>query len=412
MIFSKNLYDYNTNLSMIIGDTMNEIYRTFTSESVTQGHPDKIADIVSDAILDAYMAKDKNAHVACETCLTTDFCMVFGEITSSVSISKEEIEQIIRDTLVEIGYNKPDLKFDGHSCEIQNRLHEQSADINQGVDRGDDETGAGDQGMMFGFATNETESLMPFPIDLARRLTNKLTELRESGELPYLRPDGKAPVSVNYDKDGNVISLDAVVLSTQHDETMSDNQEQLKEDIREKLFKVIIPQELMTENTKEHINPTGKFEIGGPHGDAGLTGRKIIVDTYGGYARHGGGAFSGKDCTKVDRSACYMARYIAKNIVASGLASKCEIQLSYAIGVAEPTSVMVDTFGTGADIGDLTFEEIVRENFRLTPDGIIETLRLRDTSYKPTAKYGHFGIEGLPWEETDKVEDLKKYIKN
>ena len=412
MIFSKNLYDYNTNLSMIIGDTMNEIYRTFTSESVTQGHPDKIADIVSDAILDAYMAKDKNAHVACETCLTTDFCMVFGEITSSVSISKEEIEQIIRDTLVEIGYNNPDLKFDGHSCEIQNRLHEQSADINQGVDRGDDETGAGDQGMMFGFATNETESLMPFPIDLARRLTNKLTELRESGELPYLRPDGKAQVSVNYDKDGNVISLDAVVLSTQHDETMSDNQEQLKEDIREKLFKVIIPQELMTENTKEHINPTGKFEIGGPHGDAGLTGRKIIVDTYGGYARHGGGAFSGKDCTKVDRSACYMARYIAKNIVASGLASKCEIKLSYAIGVAEPTSVMVETFGTGADIGDLTFEEIVRENFRLTPDGIIETLRLRDTSYKPTAKYGHFGIEGLPWEETDKVEDLKKYIKN
>ena len=412
MIFSKNLYDYNTNLSMIIGDTMNEIYRTFTSESVTQGHPDKIADIVSDAILDAYMAKDKNAHVACETCLTTDFCMVFGEITSSVSISKEEIEQIIRDTLVEIGYNNPDLKFDGHSCEIQNRLHEQSADINQGVDRGDDETGAGDQGMMFGFATNETESLMPFPIDLARRLTNKLTELRESGELPYLRPDGKAQVSVNYDKDGNVISLDAVVLSTQHDETMSDNQEQLKEDIREQLFKVIIPQELMTDNTKEHINPTGKFEIGGPHGDAGLTGRKIIVDTYGGYARHGGGAFSGKDCTKVDRSACYMARYIAKNIVASGLASKCEIQLSYAIGVAEPTSVMVDTFGTGADIGDLTFEEIVRENFRLTPDGIIETLRLRDTSYKPTAKYGHFGIEGLPWEETDKVEDLKKYIKN
>ena len=412
MIFSKNLYDYNTNLSMIIGDTMNEIYRTFTSESVTQGHPDKIADIVSDAILDAYMAKDKNAHVACETCLTTDFCMVFGEITSSFSISKEEIEQIIRDTLVEIGYNNTDLKFDGHSCEIQNRLHEQSADINQGVDRGDDETGAGDQGMMFGFATNETESLMPFPIDLARRLTNKLTELRESGELPYLRPDGKAQVSVNYDKDGNVISLDAVVLSTQHDETMSDNQEQLKEDIREKLFKVVIPQELMTENTKEHINPTGKFEIGGPHGDAGLTGRKIIVDTYGGYARHGGGAFSGKDCTKVDRSACYMARYIAKNIVASGLASKCEIQLSYAIGVAEPTSVMVDTFGTGADIGDLTFEEIVRENFRLTPDGIIETLRLRDTSYKPTAKYGHFGIEGLPWEETDKVEDLKKYIKN
>ena len=340
-------------------------------------------------------------------------CMVFGEITSAGHLSDAEIKQIIRDTINEIGYDNPDLKFDGHNCEIENRLHEQSADINQGVDRGDEETGAGDQGMMFGFATNETESLMPFPIDLARKLTNELTRLRESGEIPYLRPDGKAQVSVNYDKDGNVVSLDAVVLSTQHDESMSENQEQLKEDIREKLFKKVIPQELMTENTKEHINPTGKFEIGGPHGDAGLTGRKIIVDTYGGYARHGGGAFSGKDCTKVDRSACYMARYIAKNIVASGLAEKCEIQLSYAIGVAEPTSVMVDTFGTAADIGDLTFEEIVRENFKLTPDGIIETLRLRDTIYKPTAKYGHFGVEeGRPWEETDKVDDLRKYIKN
>ena len=390
---------------------MSEVYRTFTSESVTQGHPDKVADIISDAILDAYMAQDKFSHVACETCVTTDFAMVFGEITSAAHISEEEIEKIVRDTIIEIGYDNSDLKFDGHSCKVANRLHEQSQDINQGVDRGDEETGAGDQGMMFGFATNETESLMPYPIDLARKLTNKLTELRESGEIPYLRPDGKAQVSVNYDKDGNVISLDAVVLSTQHDETMSDNQEQLKEDIREKLFKAVIPQELMTEDTKEHINPTGKFEIGGPHGDAGLTGRKIIVDTYGGYARHGGGAFSGKDCTKVDRSACYMARYIAKNIVASGLASKCEIQLSYAIGVAEPTSVMVDTFGTGADVGDATFEQIVRENFRLTPDGIIETLGLRDTAYKQTAKYGHFGIEGLPWEETDKVEDLKKYIK-
>ena len=263
--------------------------------------------------------------------------------------------------------------------------------------------------MMFGFATNETDSLMPFPIDLARKLTNKLTELRESAEIPYLRPDGKAQVSVNYDKDGNVISLDAIVLSTQHDETMSQNQPQLKEDIREKLFKAVIPQELMTENTKEHINPTGVFEIGGPHGDAGLTGRKIIVDTYGGYARHGGGAFSGKDCTKVDRSACYMARYIAKNIVASGLAEKCEIQVSYAIAVAEPTSVMVDTFGTGVETTK-PMEEIVRENFKLTPDGIIETLNLRSTKYKQTAKYGHFGIEGLPWEETDKVDDLRKYI--
>ena len=390
---------------------MSEIYRTFTSESVTQGHPDKVADIISDAILDAYMAQDKNSHVACETCVTTDFCMVFGEITSTADISDEDIEKIIRDTIIEIGYDNPDLKFDGHKCEVVNRLHAQSPDINQGVDREEGETGAGDQGMMFGFATNETDSLMPYPIDLARKLTNKLTELRESGEIPYLRPDGKAQVSVNYDKDGNVVSLDAVVLSTQHDETMSDNQEQLKADIREKLFKAVIPQELMTENTKEHINPTGKFEIGGPHGDAGLTGRKIIVDTYGGYARHGGGAFSGKDCTKVDRSACYMARYIAKNIVASGLAEKCEIQLSYAIGVAEPTSVMVDTFGTGADIGDKRMDEIVRENFKLTPDGIIETLNLRDAKYKETAKYGHFGIEGRSWEKTDKADALAKYIK-
>lgn len=388
---------------------MSEVYRTFTSESVTQGHPDKVADIVSDAILDAYMAQDPMSHVACETCVTTDFCMVFGEITSDADLTEDDIKQIIRDTIIEIGYDKPDLEFDGNTCEVVSRLHAQSQDINQGVAR-EDETGAGDQGMMFGFATNETDTLMPFPIDLARKLTNKLTELRESGEIPYLRPDGKAQVSVNYDKDGNVISLDAVVLSTQHDETVSDNQEKLKEDIREKLFKDVIPQELMTENTKEHINPTGKFEIGGPHGDAGLTGRKIIVDTYGGYARHGGGAFSGKDCTKVDRSACYMARYIAKNIVAAGLAEKCEIQLSYAIGVAEPTSVMVDTFGTEVETTK-PISEIVRENFKLTPDGIIETLNLRNTSYKQTAKYGHFGIEGLPWEKTDKIEDLKKYIK-
>ena len=390
---------------------MEDVYRTFISESVTQGHPDKVADIISDAILDAYMAQDKNSHVACETCVTTDFCMVFGEITSTANISDDEIEKIIRNTIVEIGYDNPDLEFDGNTCEVVNRLHAQSPDINQGVDRQDEETGAGDQGMMFGFATNETESLMPYPIDLARKLTNKLTELRQSGEIPYLRPDGKAQVSVNYDKNGNVISLDAVVLSTQHDESMSDNQEKLKEDIREKLFKAVIPHELITENTKEHINPTGKFEIGGPHGDAGLTGRKIIVDTYGGYARHGGGAFSGKDCTKVDRSACYMARYVAKNIVASGLAEKCEIQLSYAIGVAEPTSIMVDTFDTGVETKK-SFEEIVRENFKLTPDGIIETLNLRNTKYKPTAKYGHFGIEERPWEKTDKASVLKKYIKN
>ena len=390
---------------------MNGLSRTFTSESVTQGHPDKVADIISDSILDAYMALDKNAHVACETCVTTNFCMVFGEITSSAHISEDEIEKIVRDTIIEIGYDSPDLEFDGHSCKFVNRLHEQSADINQGVDRGDEETGAGDQGMMFGFATNETDSLMPYPIDLARKLTNKLTELRETGEIPYLRPDGKAQVSVKYDENGEVSSLDAIVLSTQHDETMSDDQEQLKDDIREKLFGAVIPENLITEDTTIHINPTGKFEIGGPHGDAGLTGRKIIVDTYGGYARHGGGAFSGKDCTKVDRSACYMARYIAKNIVASGLASKCEIQISYAIGVAEPTSIMVDTFGTGVEGVD--FDKIVRENFKLTPDGIIETLGLKDTTYKQTAKYGHFGIEeGRPWEKTDKAEDLKKYIKN
>lgn len=390
---------------------MNGLSRTFTSESVTQGHPDKVADIISDSILDAYMALDKNAHVACETCVTTNFCMVFGEITSSAHISEDEIEKIVRDTIIEIGYDSPDLEFDGHSCKFVNRLHEQSADINQGVDRGDEESGAGDQGMMFGFATNETDSLMPYPIDLARKLTNKLTELRETGEIPYLRPDGKAQVSVKYDENGEVSSLDAIVLSTQHDETMSDDQEQLKDDIREKLFGAVIPENLITEDTTIHINPTGKFEIGGPHGDAGLTGRKIIVDTYGGYARHGGGAFSGKDCTKVDRSACYMARYIAKNIVASGLASKCEIQISYAIGVAEPTSIMVDTFGTGVEGVD--FDKIVRENFKLTPDGIIETLGLKDTTYKQTAKYGHFGIEeGRPWEKTDKAEDLKKYIKN
>ena len=334
---------------------MSKVYRTFTSESVTQGHPDKVADIVSDAILDAYMAQDKDSHVACETCVTTDFCMVFGEITSNADLSDDDIETIVRDTIMEIGYNDPALEFDGHTCEVKNRLHAQSPDINQGVDRGDDETGAGDQGMMFGFATNETESLMPYPIDLARKLTNKLTELRESGELPYLRPDGKAQVSVNYDKDGNVVSLDAVVLSTQHDESMSENQEQLKADIREKLFKAVIPDELMTENTKEHINPTGKFEIGGPHGDSGLTGR------------------------------------------------------SYAIGVAEPTSVLVDTFGTGK-VPQEEFDKIVRENFKLTPDGIIETLGLRDVKYKQTAKYGHFGIEGLPWEKTDKAEDLKKYL--
>ncbi|WP_461460822.1 methionine adenosyltransferase [Methanobrevibacter sp.] len=398
---------------------MSKVYRTFTSESVTEGHPDKVADIISDAVLDAYMAEDPYAHVACETCVTTDFCMVFGEISSTAEI---DVEKIIRDTIIEIGYDNPEIKFDGHTCKVMNLLHAQSADIKQGVDESievrddedaDESIGAGDQGMMFGYATNETETYMPYPIYLARGLTNKITQLREDKVLPYLRPDAKAQVSVNYDKEGNVVSLGTVVLSTQHDESMSENQEALKEDIRNYVFNEVLPQEYVTDETKEYINPTGKFEIGGPHGDAGLTGRKIIVDTYGGYARHGGGAFSGKDCTKVDRSACYMARYVAKNIVASGLAEKCEVQLSYAIGVAEPTSIMVDTFGTGADIGDsITYEEIVRENFDLTPLGIINTLDLRRPIYKQTAKYGHFGNPNLPWEQTNKADDLKKYIKN
>lgn len=397
---------------------MTKIYRTFTSESVTEGHPDKVADIISDAILDAYMAEDPYAHVACETSVTTDFCLVFGEISSTAEI---DVEKIIRDTIIEIGYDNPEIKFDGHTCKVLNLLHSQSADIKQGVDESievrdeedsEESIGAGDQGMMFGYATNETETYMPYPIYLARGLTSKLTQLREDNVLSYLRPDAKAQVSVNYDKEGNVVSLGTIVLSTQHDKTMSDNQEALKEDIRNYVFKEVLPQEYITDETREYINPTGIFEIGGPHGDAGLTGRKIIVDTYGGYARHGGGAFSGKDCTKVDRSACYMARYVAKNIVASGLAEKCEVQVSYAIGVAEPTSIMVDTFGTGADIGDKNFEEIVRENFDLTPLGIINTLDLRRPIYKQTAKYGHFGNPDLPWEQTNKVEDLKKYIKN
>ncbi|WP_295722863.1 methionine adenosyltransferase [uncultured Methanobrevibacter sp.] len=398
---------------------MSKVYRTFTSESVTEGHPDKVADIISDAVLDAYMAEDPYAHVACETCVTTDFCMVFGEISSTAEI---DVEKIIRETIIEIGYDNPEIKFDGHTCKVVNLLHGQSADIKQGVDESievrdeedaDESIGAGDQGMMFGYATNETETYMPYPIYLARGLTNKITQLREDKVLPYLRPDAKAQVSVNYDKEGNVVSLGTVVLSTQHDESMSENQDALKEDVRNYVFNEVLPQEYVTDETTEYINPTGKFEIGGPHGDAGLTGRKIIVDTYGGYARHGGGAFSGKDCTKVDRSACYMARYVAKNIVASGLADKCEVQLSYAIGVAEPTSIMVDTFGTGADIGDsITYEEIVRENFDLTPLGIINTLDLRRPIYKQTAKYGHFGNPDLPWEQTNKADDLKKYIKN
>ena len=294
---------------------MNEVYRTFTSESVTQGHPDKVADIISDAILDAYMAKDKYSHIACETCVTTDFCMVFGEITSKADISKEEIEKIIRDTINEIGYDKPELKFDDHSCEVSTGLHAQSPDINQGVDRGDEETGAGDQGMMFGFASNETDEYMPMPISLAHALTRRLAQVRKEHILSYLRPDGKAQVSVEYDESGKAFRIDAVVLSTQHRPEIS--QEEIHEDMRKYVIDPVLPAEMVDENTKYYINPTGRFVVGGPNGDAGLTGRKIIVDTYGGYARHGGGAFSGKDCTKVDRSAAYAARYVAKNMVAT-----------------------------------------------------------------------------------------------
>ena len=379
----------------------------FTSESVFAGHPDKVCDQVSDAILDYVLQLDPDARVACECTISPGLFHIMGEITAKTEQSIP-YQEIARETLRFIGYDNDEAGFNCDTCSYIINVVNQSPDIAAGVDR----DGAGDQGMMFGYATNETETYMPYPIYLARGLTSKLTQLREDNVLSYLRPDAKAQVSVNYDKEGNVVSLGTIVLSTQHDKTMSDNQEALKEDIRNYVFKEVLPQEYITDETREYINPTGIFEIGGPHGDAGLTGRKIIVDTYGGYARHGGGAFSGKDCTKVDRSACYMARYVAKNIVASGLAEKCEVQVSYAIGVAEPTSIMVDTFGTGADIGDKSFEEIVRENFDLTPLGIINTLDLRRPIYKQTAKYGHFGNPDLPWEQTKKVEDLKKYIKN
>ncbi len=391
----------------------------FTSESVTEGHPDKVCDAVSDAILDALMAQDPMSRVACETCATTDFCMVMGEITTNAQI---DAEQIIRDTIREIGYDKPEVGFDANTCEVKVLLHQQSPDIAMGVDRAlearenqmsDEELeaiGAGDQGMMFGYATNETPELMPYPISLAQKLARKLAEVRKDGTLPYLRPDGKSQVSVQYDEAGKPVRLEAVVLSTQHDETVT--QEQIHADVKKYIFDEVLPAELIDADTKFFINPTGRFVIGGPHGDSGLTGRKIIVDTYGGYARHGGGAFSGKDCTKVDRSAAYAARYVAKNIVAAGLASKCEIQLSYAIGVARPTSIMVDTFGTGV-ISDEQLVEIIRKEFDLRPAGIIKMLDLRRPIYKGTAAYGHFGREDLhlPWESLNKVDILKKYLK-
>ncbi|MCR5355263.1 MAG: methionine adenosyltransferase [Lachnospiraceae bacterium] len=390
--------------------------KIFTSESVTEGHPDKVCDMVSDAILDACFEQDPMSRVACETASCTGFVLVTGEITTKAQL---DIPAIVRKTVVDIGYDDGKKGLDGNSCAVFVALDQQSADIAMGVDKaleakegtlGDDlDTGAGDQGMMFGYATNETESYMPYSIDLAHKLALQLTKVRKDGTLSYLRPDGKTQVSVEYDENDKPIRLEAVVCSTQHDEDVT--QEQIHADIKKYVFDPILPAELIDENTKFFINPTGRFVIGGPHGDAGLTGRKIIVDTYGGMARHGGGAFSGKDCTKVDRSAAYAARYVAKNIVAAGLADKCEIQLSYAIGVAQPTSVRVDTFGTGK-ISEEKLVEIVRENFDLRPAGIIKMLDLRRPIYGKTAAYGHFGRTDidLPWEALNKVDDLKKYL--
>lgn len=390
----------------------------FTSESVTEGHPDKICDQISDAVLDALLAQDPMSRVACETAVTTGLVLVMGEITTKAQI---DIQTIVRETIREIGYDRAKYGFDCDTCGVIVALDKQSTDIAMGVDKAleakenhmsDEEIeaiGAGDQGMMFGYATNETPELMPYPISLAHKLARKLTEVRKNGTLPYLRPDGKTQVSVEYDENGKPCRLEAVVLSTQHDENVS--QEQIHADIKKYVFDPVLPQDMIDDETKFFINPTGRFVIGGPNGDSGVTGRKIIVDTYGGYARHGGGAFSGKDCTKVDRSAAYAARYVAKNIVAAGLAEKCEIQLSYAIGVARPTSIMVDTFGTGK-LADDKLVEIIRENFDLRPAGIIKMLDLRRPIYKQTAAYGHFGRTDidLPWEKTDKLDDLKKYL--
>ena len=390
----------------------------FTSESVTEGHPDKVCDAVSDAILDACMAEDPMSRVACEAASCTGFVLVTGEITTK---AKLDIPEIVRKTVNEIGYNDAKTGFDGNTCAVMVALDQQSPDIAMGVDKAlearenkmtDEQIeaiGAGDQGMMFGYATNETEEYMPYPISLAHKLALQLTNIRKEGTLSYLRPDGKTQVSVEYDENGTPKRLEAVVLSTQHDDDVT--QEQIHADIRKYVFDPVLPAEMIDADTKFFINPTGRFVIGGPHGDAGLTGRKIIVDTYGGYARHGGGAFSGKDCTKVDRSGAYAARYVAKNLVAAGLADKCEIQLSYAIGVAQPTSVMVDTFGTGK-VADDKLVEIVRENFDLRPAGIIKMLDLRRPIYRPTAAYGHFGRNdlNLPWEALDKTDVLKKYL--
>lgn len=392
--------------------------RLFTSESVTEGHPDKMCDAISDAILDALMEQDPNSRVACETATTTGLVMVMGEITTNAYV---DIQKLVRETIREVGYDRAKYGFDCDTCGVITAIDEQSKDIALGVNKALeakenkmsdaelDAIGAGDQGMMFGFASNETEEYMPYPISLAHKLARRLTEVRKNGTLKYLRPDGKTQVTVEYDENDKPMRLDAVVLSTQHDENVT--QEQIHEDVKKYIFDEILPKDMIDENTKFFINPTGRFVIGGPHGDSGLTGRKIIVDTYGGYARHGGGAFSGKDCTKVDRSAAYAARYVAKNMVAAGLADKCEIQLSYAIGVAHPTSVMVDTYGTGK-LSNEKLVEIIRSNFDLRPAGIIKMLNLRRPIYKQTAAYGHFGRNDLdlPWEKLDKVELLKSYL--
>ena len=387
----------------------------FTSESVTEGHPDKICDQISDAILDALLAQDPMSRVACETAITTGLVLVMGEVTTTAQV---DLQNIIRNTIREIGYDASEKGFDANTCGVMVALDKQSTDIAMGVEKAleakltdsqIEAIGAGDQGMMFGYATNETDEYMPYPIHLAHRLSRQLSKVRKDGTLPYLRPDGKSQVTVEYDESGNPSRIDAVVISSQHSEDVS--WDQIKEDIREKVIDPILPAELLDDDTKYYINPTGRFVIGGPNGDSGLTGRKIIVDTYGGWARHGGGAFSGKDCTKVDRSAAYAARYVAKNLVAAGLCDKAEIQLSYAIGVASPTSIRIDTFGTGK-LSEDKLVDIIRENFDLRPAGIIQMLDLRRPIYKATAAYGHFGRNDLdlPWEKLDKVDLLKKYL--
>lgn len=382
--------------------------KIITSESVTEGHPDKICDKIADSILDAILATDKDARVACEVVVSTGFVLVTGEITTDCYV---DIPSIVRETLLGIGYTRAKYGFDGETCAVLTSIKEQSPDIAMGVDNAKDDmsTGAGDQGMMYGYATDETAELMPMPIVLAHRLTRQLAKVRKEGALPYLRPDGKSQVAVEYE-DGKVKRIDTVVVSTQHDENIS--HDELEKDVIDKVIKAVLPAELLDDRTVFHVNPTGRFVIGGPQGDAGVTGRKIIVDTYGGVGRHGGGAFSGKDPTKVDRSACYAARYVAKNIVAAGLAKKCEIQVSYAIGVAKPISIMVDTFGTGK-LPDDQIVDIIRENFDLRPAAIIKTLDLRRPIYSQVAAYGHFGRNDLdlPWEKTDRVEDLAKYLK-